>query len=335
MRELLILFGVLIGWVLGYVFRLYMPKKRKEEELAFQRELSEAKDTIRRLETQLSQYQHLQEQLNACEAQLQQKTEELEDYNAKFTSAETRIETLQQHITSLEQKIQAATGTPAAEIPSETGIEIPMAKTSPEVEEESSLIIQPLISPIEAPTAIEEEIPQVVEPETPPEEAVEEEIPREIEPVISPIEAPPAVEEEIPQVVEPETPPEEAPPVTATEIEPEVEAETPTEKVMPVAETELQPEAVRLTPEKIDNLRKIEGIGPKVEQLLNEAGILTFEQLARTEVERLRAILEGAGGIFKAMDPASWPEQAGLAARGDWEALKTLQDQLDGGRYKS
>ena len=92
---------------------------------------------------------------------------------------------------------------------------------------------------------------------------------------------------------------------------------------------------MRSTPEEKDNLRKIEGIGPKVAQLLNDAGILTFEQLAQTQVDRLRAILEEAGGIFKAMDPASWPEQAGLAAKGDWEGLQILQDQLDGGRYRT
>jgi hypothetical protein len=34
------------------------------------------------------------------------------------------------------------------------------------------------------------------------------------------------------------------------------------------------------------------------------------------------------------MDPESWPEQAALAAKGDWDALKKLQDELDGGKYK-
>ncbi len=112
---------------------------------------------------------------------------------------------------------------------------------------------------------------------------------------------------------------------------PATDVEIPSEDIHPESESKLS----RSTPEKPDNLRKIEGIGPKVAQLLNEAGILTSEQLAQTESDRLRTILEEAGGVFKAMDPASWPEQAGLAAKGDWEALKILQDQLDGGRYKS
>ena len=83
-----------------------------------------------------------------------------------------------------------------------------------------------------------------------------------------------------------------------------------------------------------DDLSKIEGIGPKTAQILKESGILTFTQLAQTDVSRLRAILEEAGPNYKRMDPESWPEQAGLAAKGDWDALKELQAQLDGGKYK-
>jgi predicted flap endonuclease-1-like 5' DNA nuclease len=84
-----------------------------------------------------------------------------------------------------------------------------------------------------------------------------------------------------------------------------------------------------------DDLRTIEGIGPKVAQILHEYGIATFAQLAQTDTHRLRAILEEAGPPFKGMDPESWPEQARLAAQGEWDALKSLQDELDGGRYKS
>lgn len=81
-----------------------------------------------------------------------------------------------------------------------------------------------------------------------------------------------------------------------------------------------------------DNLRKLEGIGPKVAQVLNGAGILTFDQLAQTEVSRLGTILEEAGSAFKGMNPENWPDQASLAAKGDWDALKELQDKLKAGR---
>ena len=74
----------------------------------------------------------------------------------------------------------------------------------------------------------------------------------------------------------------------------------------------------------------MEGIGPKVSSVLNAAGIMTFAQLAAAPVEALQAVLDAAG--YQYMNPASWPEQARLAAAGDWDALKTLQDELNAGR---
>ena len=81
-----------------------------------------------------------------------------------------------------------------------------------------------------------------------------------------------------------------------------------------------------------DDLTRIEGIGPKVSKVLKEASISTFEDLSKAEVEDLRQILANAG--LKMMDPATWPEQAKLAAEGDWDALQELQDKLSGGRDK-
>ena len=81
-----------------------------------------------------------------------------------------------------------------------------------------------------------------------------------------------------------------------------------------------------------DDLTKIEGIGPKVQELLNKAGISTFAELASRTPEQLDEILDAAGSIYKAMDETSWPQQAALAAEGKWEDLKKLQDQLVGGR---
>ncbi len=83
-------------------------------------------------------------------------------------------------------------------------------------------------------------------------------------------------------------------------------------------------------PVEPDDLKKIEGIGPKTERILNEHGIMTFAQLAETSEETLQAILDEAG--FRLGDPGTWAEQAALAAKGDWEALETLQDALKGGR---
>lgn len=81
-----------------------------------------------------------------------------------------------------------------------------------------------------------------------------------------------------------------------------------------------------------DNLKLIEGIGPKIEQLLNEKGIITFNQLAETSPHVLNEYLRAAGSRFQVHDAGSWPQQAALARDGKWEALKELQDQLLGGR---
>jgi predicted flap endonuclease-1-like 5' DNA nuclease len=79
-----------------------------------------------------------------------------------------------------------------------------------------------------------------------------------------------------------------------------------------------------------DDLKRVEGIGPKISKLLRESGISSFPQLAATDVEHLREILNKADLPFT--DPATWPEQAKLAAQGDWKALDTLQEKLKGGR---
>jgi predicted flap endonuclease-1-like 5' DNA nuclease len=80
-----------------------------------------------------------------------------------------------------------------------------------------------------------------------------------------------------------------------------------------------------------DYLRRIEGIGPKITKVLEEAGITTFSQLAASRVEHLKEIL-AAAGLGALADPSSWPEQASLAEAADWDALDELQDKLRGGR---
>jgi hypothetical protein len=63
-----------------------------------------------------------------------------------------------------------------------------------------------------------------------------------------------------------------------------------------------------------------------------KAGITTFAQLADTPVERLRALLKAAGPRFASHDPGTWPEQARLAAAGDWEAFDKLTGELIAGK---
>lgn len=81
-----------------------------------------------------------------------------------------------------------------------------------------------------------------------------------------------------------------------------------------------------------DDLTRIEGIGPKIQQLIFGARIFTFAALSKTSVEKLNEILDGGGEAFQMHDPKTWPEQAQLAADGQWEKLDELQDLLRGGR---
>jgi predicted flap endonuclease-1-like 5' DNA nuclease len=85
-------------------------------------------------------------------------------------------------------------------------------------------------------------------------------------------------------------------------------------------------------PGKPDDLTIVEGIGVKINALLNQNGIYTFAQLADASVERLRSILVSGGSRFRIADPQTWSEQARLARDGQWDAIKGLQDSLKGGR---
>ena len=80
-----------------------------------------------------------------------------------------------------------------------------------------------------------------------------------------------------------------------------------------------------------DDLKKLEGIGPKLEQVLNAVSIQNFAQLASMTPEQIKSILDAAGNQFRMHDPKSWPYQAELASKGEWERLKEYQNLLIGG----
>ncbi len=135
---------------------------------------------------------------------------------------------------------------------------------------------------------------------------------------------------------EPDERPDVAPPAEpaafATPAEPVSE---PVSAPEPIAtRTETVPLAVEPeTPLTPDNLKKIEGIGPKISGVLNAAGISTFAQLAETTTDRVREILEAEDPrLTRLADPTTWAEQAKLAAAGKWDELGALQDELKGGR---
>lgn len=83
---------------------------------------------------------------------------------------------------------------------------------------------------------------------------------------------------------------------------------------------------------KPNDLKVIEGIGPKIEGLLKEGGIKTWKKLADSTPAKIQEILDAAGSRYKLADPGTWPKQAKIAANGDWTTLKIYQDKLKGGK---
>ncbi|MEP7196551.1 MAG: helix-hairpin-helix domain-containing protein [Saprospiraceae bacterium] len=81
-----------------------------------------------------------------------------------------------------------------------------------------------------------------------------------------------------------------------------------------------------------DDLKAIEGIGPKIEKILMENGIDTWVKLSNADEDRIRAILGKAGDRFQLADPKTWPYQAGMADEGKWKELFAYQDTLKGGK---
>ncbi|MCB0652960.1 MAG: hypothetical protein KDC85_16900 [Saprospiraceae bacterium] len=81
-----------------------------------------------------------------------------------------------------------------------------------------------------------------------------------------------------------------------------------------------------------DNLQIVEGIGPKIEDLLKEAGITDLKALAAASLEKIQGILDKAGSQYKMHDPKTWSKQAQLAVDGKWDELIAFQKFTDAGR---
>ncbi|WP_299605005.1 50S ribosomal protein L21 [uncultured Aquimarina sp.] len=106
-----------------------------------------------------------------------------------------------------------------------------------------------------------------------------------------------------------------------------------TKKAEPKAKAEKKVEAPKKSAPKkeakADDLKKIEGIGPKIASTLVEAGIATFADLAKTDAAKISEIIAEVRGNHVT---DTWPAQAKLAAEGKWDELKKWQDELDGGK---
>jgi len=84
---------------------------------------------------------------------------------------------------------------------------------------------------------------------------------------------------------------------------------------------------------KEDNLQFIEGIGPKMNEVLNENGVSSWGKLADMDRDGLKAILAKYGDKYQIIEPGDWPRQAKFAAEGDWDGLIKYQSD-DGSAAK-
>jgi len=114
----------------------------------------------------------------------------------------------------------------------------------------------------------------------------------------------------------------------------EATTETEIEKTAPIAASSAEEETASVAEASAepDDLTKVEGIGPVIAEVLTGAGLSTFAKVADSTPEAIREIMDAAGSQFASHDPATWPQQAKLAADGKWDELKAWQDELDGGR---
>lgn len=83
---------------------------------------------------------------------------------------------------------------------------------------------------------------------------------------------------------------------------------------------------------KENDLKIVEGIGPKIESLFIHAGIKTWQKLSQTSTNKLQAILDAGGENFAMHNPSTWAKQALMAYQGKWMELKDWQDSLLGGK---
>ncbi len=81
-----------------------------------------------------------------------------------------------------------------------------------------------------------------------------------------------------------------------------------------------------------DDLKLVEGIGPKIEELFHKAGLKTWASVAKSKPAALKEILVAAGERYQMHDPGTWPKQCQMMVDDKWAALKTYQEKLDGGK---
>jgi len=86
--------------------------------------------------------------------------------------------------------------------------------------------------------------------------------------------------------------------------------------------------AAGFTMKGTDDLTVIEGIGPKINELMKSHGVGTFADVASSSVAKLQGVLDAGGSSFKLANPETWPHQAQLIVDNRWNDLKAFQDEL-------
>lgn len=81
-----------------------------------------------------------------------------------------------------------------------------------------------------------------------------------------------------------------------------------------------------------DDLKMVEGIGPKIAEHLGKHGMKTWSDVATAKPEQLKQLLSEAGDRFQLHDPSSWPKQCRLMVEDRWEELRKYQRKLSSAR---
>lgn len=84
---------------------------------------------------------------------------------------------------------------------------------------------------------------------------------------------------------------------------------------------------------KQDDLKIVEGIGPKIEGLFHNFDIKTWKALSEASVDKCQEVLNSGGERYRIHDPASWPMQAKMAYEGKWKELVKWQDEHKAGKF--
>ena len=112
----------------------------------------------------------------------------------------------------------------------------------------------------------------------------------------------------------------------AKKTSPKAEKKAPAKK----AEVKAEKKAPAKKTDAADDLTKIEGIGPKIAEVMANNWVASYADLSASKVGDLRTILADNG--LSQHDPKTWKKQATLAKNGKRDELKKLQDELDWGK---